>query len=336
MSQIVKNILPVASAVSFAITSFAGMGIFAVSTAQAQSTGPVENCPAGWYADKKAKGYQTCRVGPSGAYDIMQIVDLKAGARIEIVSDPFQYPGEPRATFNTRTVPDWWNFILNYRLSPTGGQLQGVANASFYMDTGRTINVIITKKVIPDGTITRLSFPQKVKGVLQTAGQGCFAISTPPYTEDCTRPDDRSKRKFGLYGGGTKALIKDYPTLGWTETAKINTQLSDVSDAIVGLYPILPNYPADRRTYVGVKDSDGNGDFDRVYIFTSTTEHTPDAATKIMTQFGSNTNMMLDGGGSTAFYGGSGTAAVYSSDLLSILNRERRVPTVLAVYAAAS
>lgn len=253
----------------------------------------------------------------------VQIVDLKAGARVRIVSEPHENLTLPYATFRNKTAFDWKSWVLTKYTSPTGGALQGVTNGSFFMEP-------------PGQTITRLSFPLKIGGSVQTSGQGCKVDATKPSGFDCTKPDDRQKRELGFYSGGAKAILANYNYVGTTYSS-VSNELSSFSDGIVGLYPDLGYGDKAPRTYVGARDTDGNGDFDRLYILTFGQEITTAEATYILTsKFNTAANIQLDGGGSTQFESINYGSSIRSSDCAYAPIRNcRPVPTALAVYAAA-
>ena len=94
----------------------------------------------------------------------------------------------------------------------------------------------------------------------------------------------------------------------WNDQASI-TKFDDKIDEIENSYASevivgLPEKNADQadenapRTYVAVKDNDSDKLNETVLILTSK-ENTPDGASKILTDFGANAGMQLDGSGST-------------------------------------
>ncbi len=308
-----NNVGPYLGGIGIAVTTVFAVGIVGSAPAVAQ----VEACPSGWSKSQEAKGYQMCTSNLSviGA-SAVQIVDLKAGARIVIGSELKSGSGTAAAKYVTRTADEWWNFMLNYTSSPTGAPLQAVVNASFFMD--------------PDSSITRLSFAQKKNNYVETSGQGCyFDFQTG---QDCTRPDQWGKRKLGFYQNGEKALIKDYTYNGWDYRTTVN-YMSDVSYGLVGYGPNSgPTTGNGRRTYVGGKDTDSDGALDRLYILTTVDEISREKAIEIMTQrFGTNSNIQFDGGGSTQLK--SRTYSFGSKGCFTPLGC-RKVPNVLAIYAA--
>jgi hypothetical protein len=266
-----------------------------------------ESCPAPWLETSggQAPGYRMCsRYIAFGTQ--VQIVDLKAGARVVIRSQIATPAVSSIARYVTRTAADWWNYTLNYTTSPTGGKLQAVVNASFFM----------TKDVS-----TELSFGQKKDGVTETMGADPEIVY--------------GKRYLGFFGGGAKALIQDFNYKGRDAAAYANA-LSSVNSALVSFTPDGgPVASAStRRTYVGGRDTDADGALDRLYILASIENLTSADAIKILRdEFKTSANIQFDGGGSTQLYSLSGQST--STDCLRPDVRScRKVPNVLAIYAA--
>lgn len=262
-----------------------------------------ESCPSGWTARQDANGYQLCSTPYGIGADIfVHIVDLKVG-RVVIRTDPRSGVGTKSAEFTKRTVDDWWSWTLNYTVSPTGGQLQAVVNASF-----------LTRE---ETAFTPVSFPQKVNGTVNSSG---------------SNPDTYAKRVFGLYQGNTKARIADFAYKG-NDYATVQNNLSNVNSAIVGYAPDGgPTTDNARKTYVGGRDTDGDGELDRLYILVSTADMTK--AQTIVTLrdiFKTSANVQLDGGGSTQMK--TRTVSFGSLGCLVPTRGCRAVPDVLAIYA---
>jgi hypothetical protein len=264
-----------------------------------------ENCAAGWSKQIDAPGYLMCRQGVGidvQGTEYVHIVDLNV-ARVVIRTEPKAGVGTKDALFQRRTVDEWWNYALNYTTSPTGGQLQAVINASFLTRYENT---------------TPLSFPQKVDGRVNTSG---------------ANPDNSGKRVLGLYASGTKARIADYGYVG-NDFKTTETYLSNVNSALVGYSPDGgPTTDVSRKTYVGGRDTNGDGELDRLYILATTSEISKAAAIAILRdQYRTSANIQLDGGGSTQMKTRSGDS-FGSKECAIPLRGCRGVPDVLAIYA---
>lgn len=268
----------------------------------------VEACPATWYQTEgaTAKGYRMCsRYVGFGTQ--VQIVDLKAGARVVIGSQIAPIAGAPAAQYVKRTAEEWWTYMENDPARQTRGPLQAIVNASFF----RTASPAET---------TELSFGQKKDGVTETIGTDTDTVYT--------------KRVFGLFAGGAKALINDFAYKGRDPAAYANA-LSNVNSALVSFAPDGGPVASEqaRRTYFGGRDTDGDGALDRLYIFTSTETLTAADVIKILRdEFKTSANIQMDGGGSTQLHSRYG--ATVATECVIPTRGCRKVPNVLAIYAA--
>jgi hypothetical protein len=270
----------------------------------------VEQCPSGWGLQSNAdlRGYQMCKAGSGFTYSgWVQIIDLKAGGRVVLRSEKVAGGTLQTARFVRRNADEWWNWTLNYTTSPSGGQLQSVVNASFFTDVSQTTSP--------------LSWAQKKDGVVESTG---------------TQPDNQSKRMLGFYSGGAKALISDFTYLG-NATTNITNSMSSVSSGLVSCAPTACFSATDvnRRTFVGGRDTDGNGDIDRLYIFTTTSNLTLAQTVSILRdQFSTSANIQMDGGGSTQMWGNWDNFGSKGCWIPLPAYGCRKVPNVLAIYAA--
>lgn len=264
-----------------------------------------ETCPAGWAAEYNANGYQLCRKGYPLGDAFVNVVDLKVG-RLVVRSDPTptgRYTSS--AEFTKRTADEWWDWTLNNTVSPTGGQLQMVVNASFLTRTTTSF--------------TPISFPQKINGDVNTSG---------------TNPDTYTKRELGLYQGNTKARIANIAYQG-NDYNTVVTSLSNVNSAVVGYDPLGgPTTDSARKTYVGARDTDGDGEADRLYVLVTTADISKAEATSILRDsFLNSAIVQMDGGGSTQMRNRSSGFSFGSRGCLVPTQGCRAVPDVLAIYA---
>ena len=284
-----------------ALSLVAVAGVLAASAGHAAVAG--ESCPSGWATNGDAKGYQLCQKSFGLGGDVfVQVVDLTV-ARVVIRTDPRAGRFTSSGEFLKRTADEWWDWTLNNTISPTGGQLQAVINASF-----------LTRL---ETSFTQLSFPQKVNGDVNTSG---------------SNPDTDTKRVLGLYQGNTKARIADLNYKG-NDYNTVTTFLSNVNSALVGYAPDGGRTrDTDRKTYVGGRDTNGDGELDRLYILTSTNEISKLATVAILRDtFLTSANVQLDGGGSTQMK--TRSVSFGSKGCLVPTLGCRAVPDVLAIYA---
>lgn len=134
-------------------------------------------------------------------------------------------------------------------------------------------------------------------------------------------------------------ITKEFPgqkrTLEWTKasswaridpysSAALKQQSNGVSDIVVGLDTVANKGPGNTvgRTFIGVKDADGEGTPDTMLVLVTTAATQTDAQ-NVLTGFGALRQVMLDGGGSSQLIL-NGVAAVSSG---------RTIPHALAVVA---
>ena len=145
---------------------------------------------------------------------------------------------------------------------------------------------------------------------------------------------------FGLKLGGTTisfgyAIAKEYP--GQIRTFSFNPdqgianiqsyakETFDSTPEVVGALDGVANKSAFSylpRTFVGVRDDDGNGTKETVIFYSSSYARQIDAS-NVLTGFGASGTAMLDGGGSTFL--------IINGN--SLISTKRKVPHAIAVYA---
>ena len=152
--------------------------------------------------------------------------------------------------------------------------------------------------------------------------------------------DEPTGIAFGLKLGGSTisygyAIGKEYP--GQIRTfsfnphqgiANIQSYAKETFDSmpeVVGALDVAANKSAFSylpRTFVGVRDDDGNGTKETVIFYSSSYARQIDAS-NVLTGFGASAAAMLDGGGSTFL--------IINGN--SLISTERKVPHAIAVYA---
>ncbi len=266
------------------------------------STTATTAVPSGFYVVQSAPGVVLYRKDYTGGQpDYVQEINLAAGARLSFIQGSSNTGSctTPSALFTKRPLhtsrsglPSYWD---SYRNTPYLFSLQ---NAQFFVDNGQNP--------------TQLAYPIKEGSVFNVG-----------YANN----DSNRKRILKIYG--SYAVISDYinPS-NYCEPFFAVT--NDASQAIVGHHP-LPTDPANDpykgQTYLGVKDGNGDGKPEVVYIFTSRYARQVDARQALL-DFGTTWNMRLDSGGSTQMTC-RGINYVVSTDATP-----RLIPSVLGVFSA--
>ncbi|MBD2605452.1 phosphodiester glycosidase family protein [Scytonema hofmannii FACHB-248] len=152
--------------------------------------------------------------------------------------------------------------------------------------------------------------------------------------------EDPTGIAFGLKLGGNAisygyAIAKEYP--GQIRTFSFNPdqgianiqsyakETFNSTPEVVGALDVVANKsPLSYlpRTFVGVRDNDGNGTKETVIFYSSSYARQIDAS-NVLTGFGASVTAMLDGGGSTFL--------IVNGN--SLISTKRKVPHAIAVYA---
>jgi hypothetical protein len=226
--------------------------------------------------------------------EIVQVIDLHSGARLELWHGQISGPGLGGGIFGGNSpqmsrhyLPDVWLGLVEE--IPDAVCL---ANGGYFRDT------INGMWVDP----TELAFPLKKDGVLVSEGYEM-------------RRFRRHREMLELWG--THAEISPLSrTSLYTSTAPDIVAGLDETARIRATEPL-------GRTFVGVGDPDGDGLNEVLYIY-SGAEVTQNHAASVLRSFGANDVMMLDGGGSNQLvcYG------------YSHIKRIRPLPQMIATIAA--
>lgn len=226
---------------------------------------------------------------PNGTPDYVQVVDLSEGASIELMHGEIEGAGEGRGVFGGVNPKMAYRTLQSYwnSFSAENPEAFCVTNGQFFY--------------MPE-TPTKLSLPLKKDGTMVTEGYAANEFSGQTLMLEIwpDRADIRPLSKEALYSSDAPNIIG-----GLTEEAPKRVKR------------FVP------RTFVGVDDRDGNGQFETLLIFNTRSARQADAA-DVLQSFGSDKVMMLDGGGSTQLIC-QGDPVIYS---------ERWIPQAIGVSGA--
>ena len=229
--------------------------------------------PSGWSTVTTGNGTALYRKGAEDTYVVM--ANLKTGAKIGMVYDtPSSGQGTSSAKFPKKLLTTW----------NTYGTFFAIAN-SLYFDTG-------------SGNPCDFPFPFKQGGIFETLGDGGSS-------------SDKLKEKAAL---NVYSNYADIVTIGYDP---MTTILMVTDKSYAGFQGSITNAnnagTNTGRTLVGLKDEDGNGTREVVYLLVASSK-TQSVAYNILTQdFGCSKVITFDGGGSTQLMC-NGVSKVVSSD----------------------
>lgn len=255
------------------------------------------SCPAGWSRPQAGRGVALCQRGDF----YVTVVDLSSGARIR---NMYQFAGSagsasnPNPLFVGRDIREWWAWSPNVANKPAGA-LFGMTNGAFFSGS------------YPGNPADhRFSFPMKDRGLLRTIG-GDHNPANP-------------LREFRM--NDADAGIEYYPQNpnSWDQ---VNSLLGRFT-SVVGLHPGTTDDGVKGRTYLGLRDNNGDGRYETVYIFSSRAATKPDAYNSLTNYFRTVVNIQFDGSGSAQMMC-RGNEYVVSTDI-----GRRNVPHGFAIYEA--
>lgn len=202
----------------------------------------------------------------------VQVVNLAAGARVELLHGPIVFSGQGEGVygganprFDRQYLPAVWEAF-----TAESGEAVCLVNGTFFkdMENGFRVNP------------TTLSFPLKRAGVVVSEGHDRYRFY-------------RHRRMFLLWSDRAEIVPLDPRTL----------YDSPAPDILVGLSPraAVRAWESLGRTFVGVADGDGDGSRERVLIYSGEAA-TQAEAEATLRAFGATEMMMLDGGGSSQLF----------------------------------
>ncbi len=222
--------------------------------------------------------------------DYVQVIALTQGAKINFIYGNIRELGSKKGVyggndpqFERQTISQVWS-----NLSSENSSLFCITNGQFFRNDRHSS--------------TGLAFPVKSDGIIVSDG----------YAGEIEFPDE----KLMLEVWNDRALISKFQPN--------NLQLSTAPNFIVGLQENADKGVKDKtgRTFIGVKDKDGDRLNETILIFTSKKATQPQAA-NVLKSFGATQVIMLDGGGSTQLIC-QGNSYIDSS---------RTIPQMIAIFS---
>ena len=246
--------------------------------------------PSGFFQIRSDIGvslYKKDYVG--GQPDFVQVADLDQGAQVKFLHGSIADLGVGQGSFGGNNATFWKTSLLT-----AWNDFAGANDHAFCITNGQFFSTLADP--------TPLAFPLKKDGQILSDGYGSdneFPGQLLILEIWNDHADIRPLTKDNLYGSSAPDILG-----GLTE------------DANKG----ITNYVG--RTFAGIDDTDGDGDYEMIYIFTSSYARQTTAAT-VLRNFGADKVIMFDGGGSTQMRCGS-TSYIYSS---------RSIPQTIGVIA---
>ncbi|OZH51466.1 hypothetical protein AFK68_30885 [Hydrocoleum sp. CS-953] len=222
--------------------------------------------------------------------DYVQVIDLTQGAKINFIYGNIGDLGTKKGAyggnepqFARQTISQVWS-----NLSLENSSLFCITNGQFFRND--------------KNSSTGLAFPVKSDGIIVSDG----------YAGEIEFPDE----KLILEVWNDRALISKFQPN--------NLQLSTAPNLIVGLQENADKGVENQtgRTFIGVKDKDGDRLNEIILIFTSKKATQPHAA-KVLKSFGATQVIMLDGGGSTQLICQGNT----------YIDSPRTIPQMIAIFS---
>ncbi len=270
---------------------FAGILLAAmVGPANAQTVTPPAGIPPGFYKIDSARSVDLYRKDYSnGSPDYVQVINLSQGAFLTLMHGEISEPRLTKGVYGGADPRMTSLLIETYWQKVTNQEEDAfcIVNGLFFY--------------MPEYP-TRLAFPLKVDGKLVTDGWGINTYVGQQLILELWegRADISELSSDSLTKSSAPNLIG-----GLTEEANKRAKYA------VG------------RTFVGIDDRDGDGDFETLLIF-STLSAKQTGAADTLRSFGADKVMMLDGGGSTQLLCKSGWH----------IRSDRPIPQAIAIIAA--
>lgn len=217
--------------------------------------------PSGWSTVSTGSGTALYRKGSENTYVVK--ADLKVGAKVGMVYDTPSGQSSTGAIFNRKSISTW----------NTYGTFFAIANSSFFDNT------------IPTGSTCTIPFPLRQNYIFESYGTGGSS-------------SDQSKPK------STLNIYADYADIVDIGTTSLNyTLMSYAPKAYAGFKGSTSNANSatvsDGRTLVGLKDDDGDGKLELVYLLVAISKNQTQAYNILTQDFGCSKVITFDGGGSS-------------------------------------
>ncbi|MCU0444884.1 MAG: phosphodiester glycosidase family protein [Microscillaceae bacterium] len=198
---------------------------------------------------------------------------------------------------NSGSTLSYWNQFIG-----SNPKMFSIVNLQFFGDPGDKCS----------STRDQMAFPIKQANTLISVGYG--------------NNESYQKRSFELYS--TYANITETYTNTSNAYSAVASALGTAPTVAVGLHPTLADKGVNiykPRTFIGIRDKNGDGKCETLYIYASKLARQTDAR-QVLLDFGCLRTIMFDGGGSTQLCykkaDGIVTTPIYTS---------RTVPSALAV-----
>jgi hypothetical protein len=270
----------------------------------------------------------------------MQIVDLTAGAKVRLITDPCHLGEGCNAKYHVRTADEWASWIQsNPNINPDGGaahihpdpsRLYSVSNAAFFNQSSNptTLSLPFVQHTRAD---TGFDFAQvNDGGALNNTGDPAWDSNKRAITfgDQLITPQEVQMLAFPTHYTHDDVVSPPFvPADGQNEDCGFNNGLGCEWDATVGFTPDSMSAGSGDapRTYVGIS-GDETG-INTVYILNTKLNVSVSDAQNILESFGSQLELQFDGGESTQLWGNGGANLIDSPI-------GRGVPMVLAVYGS--
>jgi len=224
-----------------------------------------------------------------GNPDFVQVIDLGSGAIVRFMHGQIADPGAGKGVYGGNNPSILGQSLMRFWVDFVAQHQLAfcITNGSFFY--------------LPEHP-TRLAFPLKVDGVVVSDGYGI-------------REYPEQKLMLELWPGHADIRPLSQQALYGSDAPDILAGLSEEANKRA------PHYVG--RTFAGVDDRDGDGQFETLLIFNTKTARQVDAA-KILRNFGADKVIMFDGGGSTQL----------TCRGKVLIESERLIPEAIAVAAA--
>jgi hypothetical protein len=263
--------------------------------------------PSGFFLIAQTAGVKLYKKNYTGGQpDYVQEIDLNV-AKIKLLqTGTSATTTQPSACFvkrlvlqNSGSTLSFWNQFIG-----SNPKMFSIVNLQFFGEP------YLENKC--SSTRDQMAFPIKQANTLISAGYG--------------NNEAFKKRSLELYS--TYANITEAYTNEANDFTSVKNALGSASTVAVGLHPTLADKGINiykPRTFIGIRDKNGDGKCETLYIYASKLARQTDAR-QVLLDFGSLRTIMFDGGASTqlCYKNGSGS-------IITPIYTNRTVPSALAV-----